>query len=102
MGDVLMAEAQHSIQGSITRDDPIPSPHLADDPQHIANSVHLPLDMQVRMNLLSCLLAHTEERDTVWLLVLFPLLRDHSHYEDLGINMIPKHEQLLLFHVSFK
>lgn len=56
--------------------------------------------MQVRMNLLSRLLAHTEERDTVWPLVLFPSLRDHSHYEDLSINMMLEHEQLLILHIS--
>ena len=64
MGNTLAADAQSSIQGSITGDDPSPSPPLADDPQHVADSVHPPLETQVRVNLLSRLLPRAEGRDT--------------------------------------
>lgn len=64
MGNALTADTQSSVQGSNTRDAPIPSPYLTDDPQHVADSVHPPPEMQVRMNLLSRLLGHAEGRDT--------------------------------------
>jgi len=64
MGNILAADAQSSIQGSTTRDDPIPSPRLADDPQHVSDSVHPPPEMQVRTNLPSHLLAYAEGSDT--------------------------------------
>lgn len=79
MGNALTADAQSSVHGSITRDDPIPGPRLADDPQHVADSVHPPPGRQVRMNLLSCLLAHAEGRETGLAAGPTSILGDHSH-----------------------
>lgn len=100
MGNARAADAQSSVQGSITRDDPTPSLHLAGDPQHVADSGHPPPEIQVRMNLPSCPLAHAEGKDTA----LAPSSPwGHSPWGDLGINMMPEHEeQLLLLHVPFK
>lgn len=42
------AGAQSSVQGSITRDDPVPKPDLADEPEHVAHSVHPPPETRAR------------------------------------------------------
>lgn len=103
MGNARAADAQSSVQGSITRDDPIPSPHLAGDPQHVADSGHPPPETQVRMNLPSRPLAHGEGRDTALAPGPTSSPWGHSPWGDLGINMMPEHEeQLLLRHVPFE
>lgn len=64
MGNAPVADTQSSIQGSVTRDDPIPGARLADDPQHVVDSAHPPPQTRVRVNLLSHLSAHAGGRGT--------------------------------------